>query len=362
MSDPSGNQKLSLLEILFCLFFKSQSSSESVTPEQPAALPDNTNEPVRIMTSRVLLVIYEPIVDKSSGTKLSEFMNWNRPDDLVNAFIQEIQEASNGLARYQIVQRVELNEFPAKIDGYRYDPQTYFEVMKGSQSPHQPDEVDYKAILTGLNVLSRIASHNIDEVWLFGFPYAGFYESTIGGAGAFWCNSQPLIWTSGCSRRFVVMGFSYEREVGEMLHSFGHRTESILAQTFHSQNFLAWVYDSNRLPATVESDLNLFEQFLCFDQIAPGRAAVGTIHNAPNSEKDYDYNNPRKVPSNCDQWYSFPVLKEGTREVNADEWGNGEMRLIHKWWLEHLPKVAGRTSGVVNNWWQYIMDPNLVNM
>ena len=38
------------------------------------------------------------------------------------------------------------------------------------------------------------------------------------------------------------------------------------------------------------------------------------------------------------------------------------MEILHSWWMKHLPKVAGRTSGVANNWWQYIMDPNLVNL
>ena len=49
-------------------------------------------------------------------------MQWQSPDDLANGFIQDILETSGGLARYQIVQRVELNEFPVKTDGYRYDP------------------------------------------------------------------------------------------------------------------------------------------------------------------------------------------------------------------------------------------------
>jgi hypothetical protein len=313
---------------------------------QPAIPPDNTTEPLRIVTSRVLLVIYDPIMDTASGKKLSQAMNWNRPDDLTNAFIQEILTDSGGLARYQIVQRVKLNEFPAKIDGYRYDPQTYLAVMNGSQQPHQPDGADYKAILTGLNVLPHITRHDIDEVWLFGFPHAGFYESTMGGAGAFWCNSQPLTWTSGCNRRFVVMGFSDERGVGEMLESFGHRTESILQMAFSKTAGLT----------------NLYRRFTLYDKEAPGQAAVGNIHYAPNSEKDYDWNNLRLVKSSCYDWYNFPNFRDDIREVNATEWGNGDLYAHHKWWLKHLPKATGRTSGVVNNWWQYTMDPNLVNL
>ncbi len=357
MSNPSGNSKPSFLDTLLKLF----SSPKPPTPVRVVP-PDNTTEPVRIVTARVLLVIYDPVMDPTSGVKLSEFMHWQRPDDLVNAYIQDIQETSGGMARYQVVQRVELNEFPAKTDGYRYDPQAYLDVLKNVQPPHKPEGADYQAILTGLNVLPRIAKREIDEVWLFAFPQAGFYESSMGGAGAFWCNSQPMTWSSGCSRRFIVMGFSYERGVGEMLESFGHRAESLISKVFNCQDFVAWAYKQGRAPATVGSTLNLFQQFISFDQIAPGKAGLGTIHYAPNSDRDYDWNNPRHVPSNCYDWYNFPNFKNDVRQVNADEWGNGDIRAHHKWWLKHLPKMAGRKGGVANNWWQYMMDPNLVNV
>ena len=346
MNNPSGNQKPSFFDALCRLLGISRPSGSANPPVQPVIPPDNTTEPVRVITARVLLVIYDPIMDAASGTKLSQKMNWNRPDDLANTYIQDIIETSNGLARYEIVQRIELNEFPALTDGFRYNPQTFLAVMNKTQPPHQPQYVDYQAILTGLNVLPRIASHEIDDVWLFGFPQAGFYESTMGGAGAFWCNSQPQTWSVGCNRRFVVMGFNYERGVGEMLHSFGHRCESILIQTFSKKTGAA----------------NLYAQFALYDKIAPGEAQVGSIHFTPNSESDYDYNNLRKVLSNCYDWYNFPAFKNDTRLVNADEWGNGDMRILHKWWLKHLPKVAGRINGIANNWWQYAIDPNLVNL
>jgi hypothetical protein len=314
-------------------------------PPQPVIPLDNTTEPVRVETSRVLLVIYNPIMDAASGKKIIQSMNWNNPDDLSNSFIQDILEVSVGLARFQIVDRVELNEFPALTDGFRYDAGSYMAVINKTQPAHQPEYANYQAILTGLNVIPRITNREIDEVWLMGFPQAGFYESTMCGAGAFWCNSQPQTWSAGCSRRFVVMGFSSERGVGEMLHSFGHRVESILTQSF----------------SKTQGTANLYAQFALYDKVAPGRAQVGDVHFPPNADSDYDYNNPRKVLSNCYDWYNFPAFKNDIREVNADEWGNGDMHILHKWWLSHLPKVAGRTSGVVNNWWQYTIDPNLVN-
>lgn len=357
MYNSSGNSKSSLLGALLKLFrYPKSPSAGRVVP------PDNTTEPVRIVTARVLLAIYDPVMDPASGVKLSQLMQWQPPDDLANAYIHDILETSGGMARYQIVQRVELNEFPAKTDGYRYDPQTYLDVLKGVQPPHKPEGADYQAILTGLKVLPRIAKREIDEVWLFAFPQAGFYESSMGGAGAFWCNSPPMTWTSGSTRRFIVMGFSYERGVGEMLESFGHRSESLVSKVFNSQDFVAWAYRQGRVPATVGPTLNLFQQFISFDQIAPGKAGIGTIHYAPNSAQDYDWNNPRDVPSNCYDWYNFPKFQKEFRQVNADEWGDGDIRAHHKWWLKHLPKVAGRTSGVANNWWQYMIDPNLINL
>jgi len=356
MSKPSGNSKPSLLSTLLRLFRK----PKSPTPVHVVP-PDNTFEPVRIVTTRVLLVIYDPIMDPASGIKLSQLMQWQSPDDLANSCIQDILEASSGMARYQIAQRVELNEFPAKTDGYRYDPQTYLEVLKGVQPPHMPERANYPDILNGLNVLPRVAMREIDEVWLFAFPQAGFYESIMGGAGAFWCNSQPMTWTSSCPRRFIVMGFSYERGVGEMLESFGHRSETLVSKVFNCQDFVAWAYRQDRVPPTVGPTLNLFQRFISFDQIAPGKAGIGTIHYAPNSNRDYDWNNPRRVSSNCHDWYNYPKFQNDIRQVNADEWGNGDIRAHHKWWLKHLPKAAGRTGGVANNWWQYLLDPNLIN-
>ncbi len=349
MSNSSGNSGSFISTILnFILgLFGGSKPAGPTPPPQPTVPPDNTTEPVRIVSPRVLSVVYDPVMDPAAGTKLSQMMKWNNVDDLTSGFIQDVLEVSNGMGRYQVVQKVELNEFPALVDGFRYTPQTYLDVVKKAQPPHQPQTVDYLALLTGLNVLPRISQRDIDEVWLFGFPQAGFYESIMGGSGAFWCNANPLTVTAaGCDRKFVVMGFSYERGPGEMLHSFSHRCESILTKAFEQ----------------TQGEANLYGRFSRYDKIDPGNAEVGVVHFAPNSEQDYDYNNPRLVPSNCFDWLNFPNFQNDVRQVNASEWGNGDLRAYHKWWLGHIPRVAGRTSGVANNWWQYILDPNLINL
>lgn len=329
---------------------------------QAKVLPDSPNEPAQIVNAKVLLLIYNPTVDAVTGKKLVEYMNWSRPDDLVGRFISDVLQASSGLVRYQIAQRIELDEFPVLADGFRYTAQTFLDVIHGSQKPHTPTGIDYNAVLKRFNIPEHITNQEFDEVWVMGFPYAGLYESVMAGAGAFWCNAPPLTNTDSCKRRFVMMGFSYEREVGEMLHSYNHRCEAILARVFNSQDFLVWAYKPNRIPATVSPNqtLNLFQRFICFDQIAPGRAALGTVHYAPNGIKDYDLGNPNHVKSECYDWFNFPNFQGDVRLVSASEWGGGDERLYHRWWLKHLPKTAGRKNGIHNNWWQYIADPNNV--
>ena len=100
MNNSSGNQKPSFWDFLLSLFSSLKPSSEIVASVQPVIPPDNTTEPVRIETSRVLLVIYNPVMEAASGTKIIQSMNWNNPDDLSNTFIQDILEVSGGLARF----------------------------------------------------------------------------------------------------------------------------------------------------------------------------------------------------------------------------------------------------------------------
>lgn len=307
--------------------------------------PDSATEPAQISQSKVLVIVYDPIMDKNTGVTLSQQQKWYRSADLITGFMADILQVSGGMARYQIVQRIDVDEFPAKTDGFRYTPQTYLEVLHGTASPHVPQEVNYNAIISKYNILQRVARGEIDEVWVFGFPHGGFYESAMGGPGAFWCNAPPLKNTDASKRRFVIMGFSYERYIGEMHESFGHRAESIMEKTF----------------SKLTGSANLWKRFIQYEKVTPGRAACGNIHFAPNSQSDYDWNNPTPVLSECYDWQlNFPNFKGDVRTVSSSEWGGGEIRAHHRWWFNHFPRVAGRKNGIHNNWWQYVVSPQQV--
>ena len=294
---------------------------------------------------KVSLIIHAPTVPSEGGNTLPKVFGWNDPDQLVEDFIVDMREASYGIAQFEVVERIEVDEFPIKADGFRYDPDQFMQSWRRGRGFHGSDLVDYGSLLSQFSIIEKVTRDEIDEAWLMAFPYAGYYESTMGGPGAFWCNSPPLPGSAERTRRrFVVMGFNYERGVGEMMESFGHRTESIMSKVYEKET----------------ADHNLWERFTRYDLTHPGASEVGNVHFAPNSLRDYDWGNRRSVSSACDDWHDFPNLSGERRSVNCDEWGGGDIRLHHAWWFRHLPHTEGDTGGILNNWWEYILDPDRV--
>lgn len=303
-----------------------------------------SDEPLQALTPRALVIVYDPVVDRSTGETLTQHMNWNSVDDLIAGYVADIDECSGGLVKYRVVGRVDVNEFPQKADGFRYDAETYLAVMNQAAPAHDPDMVDYAKIVADQHLIERVTGGDFDEVWLFGPPYGGFYESHMAGRGAFWCNSPAMQGTENCPKRFVIMGFSYQRGVGEILEDLGHRAESVLDKVFERKYGQA----------------NFWKRFSRYDKIAPGQAEVGMMHFAPNSLQDYDWGNPTPVMSKCDDWLNFPNLTGAARQVTCADWGNGDIREHHKWWFKRIPKVARRINDISNNWCKYFIDVNTV--
>lgn len=305
---------------------------------QPA--PPYAGEPVR---PRVLLIVHDPPVASEGGRRLTELFRWNSPERLAQQYAADLAAASHGFLQYQIVERIQADWFPPKLDGFRYTGESFAAAWRARRI-HEPNALDYPAQIRAFDLIERYERGELDEAWFMSFPYAGDYESTMVGRGAFWCNSPPVPGTEHCRGRFVVMAFNYERGVDCMLENFGHRTESIMSRVFRNH----------------PREQNLWDLFTRYDQAAPGQAHCGNVHFAPSSQRDYDWGNRRPVHSFCDNWHRFPDLSGPGRTVECSEWGGGDMRAHHLWWLGHLPHVAGETFGVSNNWWQYIVDPNLV--
>ena len=213
------------------------------------------------LTRKALVIDFRPPAVPAS---------WNRSDDLIPKYIDAMRKASQDILTFQVVDKLGLPEYPLLMGGRQYTDTTFAGVLADSRSALRDAHgnyplADYEQILQKFELLGKVESGQIDEVWMFGGPYFGFYESRMVGKGAFWCNGPGI--EQDC-RRFVIMGFNYERDVKEMVHDYGHRSESVLAKHFGSEKFLRKMYALQPTPVPA----NTYEQFLL---------DVGTVHRKP---------------------------------------------------------------------------------
>ena len=311
------------------------------------------NEPVTI---RALVVNFDPRCPAYGNLRTHEVFGWYNPPAQIQAYIRDLREASGGWCNYVVVDWIDADYHPYFEDGFTYDPDEYvFRWNNRDTVPLHPGTMDYIRLVTDRSyphnqprtIAERVASGEVDEVFLFGAP-AGMagWEAAMAGPSPFFVNGGTYHVPSA-RRNFVLMGFNYERDVDCMLEDFLHRTECVLSRVYSPPQwwFPTW-------PVT-----NDWDRFRMFDLIRPGEAAVGICHYAPNSLSDYDWGNPAFVWSMCDDWrLNWPGLvgAASRRLVNHREWGSGDPRLHHLWWLEHLPRAPGVSpEGRQNNWWKY---------
>ncbi len=259
-NDSGGNPIVNFFKKLWALIFP------------PQAVP-------AVMERKVLVIDFRP----PAVVQAAAARGWMSTADLVAGYLARIKAASGNMLVYQVGGTRQVASYPVLDDGRCYDDATWAAALaddsKALRKPGSQDYAiaDYGRIIQDFDLLAEVEDRGVDEVWLFGGPYFGFHESCMAGRGAFWCNGPEI---PASTRRFVIMGFNYERQVKEMIHDYGHRVESILARKFRSQNFLAAVYpagladDAPLPPASVlPKARNGFEQYL-LDH--------GTVHRVPD--------------------------------------------------------------------------------
>lgn len=310
----------------------------------PAGPPPPPGVSANAVAPRVLLVIYDPIMQNKGGVRMHDAYGWANPAQLAAQVVTDLRTSSHDMARYDIVETRVVDGYSPFVDGFRYDDAS-FDRDWTARTPH-PSQFDYVRFALEQGVGPRIEAGDIDEVWVYNAPYAGMWESTMGGDGGYWCNSPPVQGVAS-RRAFVIMGWNFERGVGEAIHSFGHRAESILVHSYG-----AWRADRT----------TTWNRFTLLDRDAPGRGGVGNVHFPVNGAADYDYANPRAVLSGADDWLFYPNLTGLTRLLNATEWSPGGVdpqREYLNWWYAHMPHMPGRGSDFfLANWWRYILDPD----
>ncbi len=301
----------------------------------------------------VIVINFDPIIPSFGNKRTHSAFHLQDPAQLVNGLLPDYNDMSHNLVQYQVVDFLNADEFPSLVDGYRYtnaDQNTAGSYLYAAYHGqwHTPNGVDYSAIVRDYDLARKVDLGVYDEVWILGGPQFGFYESRMIGKNSYWCNS-PGLQSIASSKIFIMMGFSYERSVAEMLHDYGHRTESIMSEVYGG-----WDITKSR---------NDWERFT-HNQSQSGVAACGTTHYPPNGKLDYDYADTLHVWSTAPDWLNnFPNMKGDTAYLNYTAWGGPDYQQnFMLWWFKHMPHVAGTNShdGItrLNNWWEYLNNFN----
>ncbi|WKZ31154.1 MAG: hypothetical protein QY318_00055 [Candidatus Dojkabacteria bacterium] len=296
----------------------------------------------------VSVIIYNPTV--SPGVTLVQDRGWNDPSTLSNQIRSTFAQRSGGYVNYSIAETIVIDGFPIKEDGFTYTVQSYMDCMANSSNCHMPDIANYTTIMNNNDVCSKVNSGQIDEVWVWGGPYFGYYESRLVGPNSgFWYNSSP-VYLPACGQLVPVMGFNYERGLDAALHSFGHRMESTMTQVYGgwSQNNISTRWAKFGLVDFQSPDYNY--------------SGCGSIHYPSNADSEYDYNDTSNIPSTCNSYVNFPNSGEPGQAIplSCSSWGCSELGFLG-WWFSHIPRRSGVGSdGVLMNWWVYFLDPDHV--
>lgn len=297
---------------------------------------------------RVHVLNFDPVVpapaDDGRFVPLHKACGWNSPRDLATQYRADIREATEARVQFEISGWADVDEFPHKVDDFRYSSEEYQECHRTGDGWHAPDGVDYERLIAEHHLGQIVDSGQADEVWLFGGPYFGYWESVMAGPRAFFINGGPLTQIA-CNRPFVIMGFNFERTAAEMLHNLAHRIEFTMSH-----------FASQEGPAGQGSE---WEAFSAYELESGEPTGCGRCHFPPNAERDYDYANPRRVKSNADNWLSYPELAGQPAVISCQAWGGPDYhRNYLKWWFSRIPRAAGENAQTCrqNDWWKYIVE------
>ena len=302
--------------------------------------------------AKVIVLIYDPVLKSQGNQKLTEYLKARDPRKLSQFLCDIIRDSSDGYVNYEIVDIIEHDQFNKKIDGFTYTEETFLDARKNS-TWHQPDRSDYRTIFEENDLIRRCKEEGITEVWIWGAGGFGYDELAMyipNRYARFAPTLNPWFYRPyeippEIGHTVWVMGFNYECGPDNMIHSYGHRVESIMSLVFARGTWEAELYGEdpwNTFTAIPEGDKN------------PVPANIGNVHVPPNGDHGYDYSNTNRVFSFVNAWHSYPDLSEGrARMIGKEEW-EGDQLGYQQWWLRQLPKKPGYTKWGYNNWWVYI--------
>lgn len=312
----------------------------------------NQDVAVKPIKSKVIVVIFNPTLHSKGNVKLIDYLKAHDPKQYSKILADVVNRASNGYVNYEIVDCIEVNKIPVKIDGFQYTPDSLLKAQD-ARSFRQPDRSDYRKIFEENNLIKRCKDENISEIWLWGAGGMGFDELAMyipNRYARFAPTENPWFYRPyeippEIGHTVWVMGFNYQVGVGNMLHSYNHRMESIIALVFAHG-----VWDRQL------AGKDPFNTFTMLNMDFPDKPSqIGNTHVPPNGKFGYDYTPKGSVMTYADGWPThYPDMKNcKPRMFDSNEYGNTQEG-YQEWFMFHFPSCPGYTKWGYNNWWVYI--------
>ena len=325
---------------------------------------------------------YESGSDPWNGKRIHEIFGYNTPRSQMQEYARDFEEYSHGAVDIQIVQEFSLDD---RLFCYYAEGETEtsereyvspYAICNDFIKDHKNIdgvglEYDYPGVLDHFGITEMIDKGEVNEVWIYNHPACRMNESRFLGQGGFWCNSGPIDYGTdryhAHNKKLVcVMFCNYERTVDLALHSFAHRTESIMSHLYYNENF-HWFPDDSHFSG-LKKDLRTFDKFFshgtAYEKVGEkGYAHIGTCHSPCNTDVNYGYGESSYIYTFADEWEHYPYIddnKDQARKVNSSEWNSSQYGYM-KWFYEHIPHFKGINTYDsndlhLNNWWYYLFD------
>ncbi len=314
-----------------------------------AGQPENAARPAP-QTVNVLVINFDPVLKTHQNLKLHEYLKWSDPWKLTERMVTDARESSGGYVDYRVVEKIEYDGFTTFRDGFTWTETAFLDMWEKDRKLAHDGMTSFAWLFRKFDLETRIKAKDLREIWLWGAPFMAWDELhwKTPGDKLPYPTDNPWFYRPydipDMGRTIWIMGWNYERGEGEMLESYCHRIESVLALTVGRG-----VWD----PKHAQDAWNRFTRV---DKDFPGASEVGNVHYAPNSTSDYDWSNTNAVWTFADDWLTYPRLPRQRKLLNAATGGWDGITRHHLWWMNHLPRSAGTTDGFYNNWWQYIVN------
>jgi C1A family cysteine protease len=326
--------------------------TQMITPIPTRTPPDATDAP---RTQKVMVLDFNPILPQKN-MRLREYMfrnnkyvngNWIMGAEAT--FLAQMPVFTHGYLNYKIVEmNSPMDSFIPFISGYTYTPTDYLKYYDafGPGYPYwsntkikdyQSSPPDLDKIIKQYKVCEKQNAGLVDEIWIWHGP--NMYLEPTSADRKWKTNGQHLLkYTSEniiCKKPLQIRHLEYTQ--GNDNYMLGN-ADGILINEFYD-----WL-----------GNPSVYRQFSETVKSAKGYASCGFNGTALSANPNNASADKTYVKSNCEDWLNYPSMTGATTMINCTAWGCTETG-FWQWQMKHIPTNPGKTNGIWNNWWKYLV-------